>query len=206
MCFSEKSSLYTFIIGVVGSILLIFYGNKKYSKENLIVGLYFIFISFMQFFDYLIWSDLDNKKGLNHFSTLISPLFVNTQPNFLYILCEKVYKKYNIFTFLLNFIYFIYVIVKYLQFIASKNNLVTSKKYGHLYWKWKEDFNYIFYFILLIFNIFIYMPLFYGLIFFLFASFTFFISLKYFYNNVSELWCYLSAFIPLILLFFFNFL
>ena len=204
MCFSKKSSLLTFIIGVIGSLLLIFYGNKKYIKENLVVGLYFIFISFIQFFDYLIWSDIDNKYGINNFSTLLSPLFIYTQPNFLYILCQSIYKKYNIFYFLLNFIYFIYVIIKYIQFI-SKNNLVTSKKYGHLYWKWKENFNHSFYLFVLIFNIFVYMPLFYGLIFFLLGIFTLLVSLKYFYNNTSELWCYFSAFTPLILLCFFKF-
>jgi len=123
MCFSEKSSILTFIIGIISSILLIFYGNKKYSKENLITGLFFIFVSFMQFFDYLIWSDIDNKDGINHYSTLLAPLFNYTQPNVLYILCESIYKKYNIFYFLLNLIYFIYVMIKYIQFISYKNNL-----------------------------------------------------------------------------------
>ena len=78
MCFSKKSSLLTFIIGVIGSLLLIFYGNKKYVKENLIAGLFFIFVSFMQFFDYLMWSDIDNKDGINHYSTLLAPLFNHT--------------------------------------------------------------------------------------------------------------------------------
>ena len=200
MCFSKKSSLLTFIIGVIGSLLLIFYGNKKYIKENLVAGLYFIFISFIQFFDYLIWVDIDNKYGINHYSTLLSQLFIYTQPNVLYILCESIYKKYNIFYFLLNFIYFIYVIVKYIKFISYKNNLITTKKYGYLYWKWKKNFNHFFYLFVLIFNIFVYMPLFYGLIFFLLGLFTLIISFKYFYNNTSELWCYLSAFIPFIIL------
>jgi hypothetical protein len=205
MCFSKKSSLLTFITGVIGSLLLIFYGNKKYRKENLIAGLFFIFVSFMQIFDYLIWGDIDNKDGINHYSTLLAPLFNHTQPTFLFILCENVYKKYNIFNFLLNCIYFIYVIIKYIQFISYKNNLVTSKKYGYLYWKWKNDFNYYFYFFILTFNIFIYMPVFYGIIFFLLGIFTLLFSLKYFYYNTSELWCYFSAFTPLILLFFFKF-
>ena len=199
MCFSEKSSILTFIIGILGSILLIFYGSKKYAKENLIAGLFIFFTSIMQFFDYLIWSDIDNKAGINHLSTLIAPLFNYIQPNILYILCENIYKKYNIFYFLLNLIYFIYVIIKYIQFI-SKNNLITSKKYGHLYWKWKENFNNYFYFIILIFNIFAYMPLNYGVMFYLFGLFTYLITLKYFYNSTSELWCYFSAFIPIFIL------
>jgi hypothetical protein len=200
MCFSKKSSLLTFIIGIIGSLLLIFYGNKKYVKENLIAGLYFIFVSFMQFFDYLIWSDIYNKDGINHYSTLLAPLFNHSQPTFLFILCESIYKKYNIFNFILNFIYFIYVIVKYIQFISYKNNLITSKKYGHLYWKWKENFNYYFYFFILTLNIFVYMPLFYGIIFFLLGLFTLLIAFKYFYNNTGELWCYIASFVPFIIL------
>lgn len=199
MCFSKKSSLLTFIIGVIGSLLLIFYGNKKYVKENLIAGLFFIFVSFMQFFDYLMWSDIDNKDGINHYSTLLAPLFNHTQPTVLFILCESIYKKYNIINFLLNFIYFIYVIVKYIQFI-SKNNLVTSKKYGHLYWKWKNDFNYFFYFFILTINIFVYIRSFYAIIFFLLGLFTLLSALKYFYNNTPELWCYFASFVPFIML------
>lgn len=200
MCFSKKSSLLNFLTGIIGSILLIFYGNKKYVKENLVAGLYIIFTSFMQFFDYLMWSDIDNKDGLNSFSTLFAPLFNNTQPNVLYILCQNIYKKYNILYFLLNLVYFIYVIIKYIKFISYENNLITTIKYGHLYWKWKEDFNYYFYFFILTLNIFAYMPLFYGIIFFLLGLITLLISLKYFYNNTGELWCYFSAFIPLIML------
>lgn len=199
MCFSKKSSLLTFIIGVIGSLLLIFYGNKKYVKENLIAGLFFIFVSFMQFFDYLMWSDIDNKDGINHYSTLLAPLFNHTQPTVLFILCESIYKKYNIINFLLNFIYFIYVIVKYIQFI-SKNNLVTSKKYGHLYWKWKNDFNYFFYFFILTINIFVYIRSFYAIIFFLLGLFTLLSALKYFYNNTPELWCYFASFVSFIML------
>ena len=52
MCFSEKSSILTFIIGIISSILLIYYGSKKYAKENLIEDLFLFFTSFMQFFDY----------------------------------------------------------------------------------------------------------------------------------------------------------
>jgi hypothetical protein len=201
MCYSKNSSLVSFIIGILSSILLIFYGNKKYVKENLIVGLFLIFVSFMQFFDYFIWLDINNKKGLNYISTLIAPLFNHSQPSMLYILSETIYKKNNIYYLLLNLIYFIYVIIKYIQFISNNNNLITSKKYGHLYWKWKNNFNYYFYFFIFIFNIFTYIPLFYGIMFFLLGLFTLIISIKYFRKNIGELWCYLIAFTPLIILF-----
>ena len=35
MCFSEKLSFVTLVTGMVTSILLIYYGNEQYKKENL---------------------------------------------------------------------------------------------------------------------------------------------------------------------------
>lgn len=202
MCFSSKSSLYTLIIGIVSSILLIYYGNTKYTKENLIGGIFVIFVSIMQFFDYLFWNDLDNKKGTNKIGTLFAPLFNHLQPTFLYYLLCTIYNKFNILYFMLNLLYFIYVIIKYVQFISNSNNLITNVKYGHLYWKWKLNFNYIFYLLIFIFNIFIYIPLNYALLFFIICFSLLFISNKFYYNNMGETWCYFSAYSPLFLLLF----
>ena len=78
------------------------------------------------------------------------------------MLCETIYKKHNIYYFLLNLLYFIYIIIKYIQFISNNKNLVTSKKNGHLYWKWKN--NYDFYF--LMFYLIFLSPLLYAIMFF----------------------------------------
>jgi hypothetical protein len=45
MCFNYKVSLFTFLIGIIFSILLITKGNTKYKIENKITGIFFIFIS-----------------------------------------------------------------------------------------------------------------------------------------------------------------
>ena len=41
MCFNYKISLLTFIIGIISSLCLIIYGNKKYYKENIVTGIFF---------------------------------------------------------------------------------------------------------------------------------------------------------------------
>ena len=76
MCYSEKSSIHNFFIFIISSLCLLYFGNEKYKKENIIVGFFFIFVSFMQLFDYMFWIDLDNKKGLNHIATLIAPFYL----------------------------------------------------------------------------------------------------------------------------------
>ena len=40
MCFSSESSLSAFLLGIISSILLIYFGSKKYNKENTVFGLY----------------------------------------------------------------------------------------------------------------------------------------------------------------------
>ena len=34
MCFSAKASLITFLIGIIGSLFLIYFGNSKFKKEK----------------------------------------------------------------------------------------------------------------------------------------------------------------------------
>ena len=75
MCINANASLSTFIFSIIGSIILIFFGNKKYHKENLLTGLLFIYVAFMQIFEYFMWIDLDDKKGYNKIATILAPLF-----------------------------------------------------------------------------------------------------------------------------------
>ena len=63
MCFNYKASLFAFSIGIIFSILLIYCGNPKYSLENKISGIFFIFISFIQFMDFLLWIDIKNNRN-----------------------------------------------------------------------------------------------------------------------------------------------
>ena len=86
MCFNYQVSLFTFVIGIIFSILLIYYGNDKYSLENKVIGIFFIFISFCLFMDFLFWIDLTNKMGINRIATIVGPILNIGQPNILYII------------------------------------------------------------------------------------------------------------------------
>jgi hypothetical protein len=86
MCFNDKTSIVTFLIGTGFSIILMNYGNIKYKKDNIVFGIFFIFISLIQFMDFLFWIDLQNKLGINYIVTLLGPLLNVGQPLILYVI------------------------------------------------------------------------------------------------------------------------
>lgn len=207
MCFNYKASLLTFLIGMIGSILLIKYGNPIYYKENIVSGIFLMFIAGIQLMDFLFWIDLDNKLGINKITTIIGPLYNVGQPLILYIIKLLYFKpknilsmkNYNLPVFILNFFYFISLMVNYIYFLSS-STLITGTRKGHLSWQWIDYFNPFFYLILLAINIFYLMDFQYSLILFLIIYILFILSVIYFSYNVGELWCFFGIFIPFIML------
>ena len=205
MCFNYKVSLFTFSIGILFSILLIYYGNPKYRIENRVSGIFFIFISCIQFMDFLFWIDIKNKFGINTITTILGPILNVAQPIFLYIIKYIYYKpdilslhNYNLPVAVLNLLYFIYFIHFYVTFISNEK-LTTSVKNNHLHWPWIKYSNPYFYLILLAINIFYLFNFKYAFTVFIITYFFLILSVKYFYYNIGELWCFFGSFIPFIL-------
>ena len=65
MCWSEKSSLTTFLIGTIVSLFLIV-RNKAYDR---LFGIFFVWIIFMQFLEYLMWRDINCTTNLNNIAS-----------------------------------------------------------------------------------------------------------------------------------------
>jgi hypothetical protein len=206
MCFNYKVSLFTFIIGITFSILLINYGNIKYNIENKVTGIFFIFISFIQFMDFLFWIDIKNKYGINRITTILGPILNLCQPIILYLIKyfyfkPNIYeiKNFNLPVALLNFCYFIYFIFIYIYFLLNEKLITSVDERNHLQWPWIKYSNSYFYLILLAINIFYLFNFNYSLIFFIITYLFLYFSVKYFYYNAGELWCFFGSFIPLIL-------
>jgi hypothetical protein len=203
MCFNYKVSLFTFLLGTLFSFLLIKYGNKKYTSENTVTGIFLCFISLIQFMDFLFWIDLKNKLGINKITTIVGPILNVGQPIILYLI-KYFYYKPNIFVLtnfnlpvaLINLLYFIYLIIFYYNFISS-TKLITTVEDGHLKWPWLKHANSTFYLILFAINIFYLVDFKYSSLLFLITYLFFFLSVKYFYYRAGELWCFFGAFIPL---------
>jgi hypothetical protein len=206
MCFSYKSSLLTFILGTVFSIILIYFGNPKYKLENTLFGIFFIFISSIQFMDFLFWIDLKNKIGFNKIMSIIGPLLNVGQPTILYIIKNLFLKPdllslnyINLVILFLNIIYFFILIKNYVTYIIQ-DKLITSTKHRHLNWPWLNYFNPYYYLFLFGINIFYLTNFKYSLFVFLIVYFLLFLSIKYFNKSIEEIWCFFGSFIPILIL------
>ena len=207
MCFNYKVSLLTFTVGTIFSILLMNYGNPVYRLENKATGLFLIFISLVQFMDFLFWIDLDNKIGINKVTTIAGPILNVCQPTILYLIKLFYYQpnilslqNYNLPIAGLNIAYFIYFITVYVRFLLN-DKLVTSTQDGHLKWPWLKYTNPYPYLVLFAINIFYLFNFTYGLVLFSILYFFLYISKKYFKYSAGELWCFFGAFVPLIMFF-----
>ena len=207
MCFNYKVSLLTFTVGTIFSILLMNYGNPVYRLENKATGLFLIFISLVQFMDFLFWIDIDNKLGINKVTTIAGPILNVCQPTILYLIKLFYYQpnilslqNYNLPIAGLNIAYFIYFITVYVRFLLN-DKLVTSTQDGHLKWPWLKYTNPYPYLVLFAINIFYLFNFTYGLVLFSILYFFLYISKKYFKYSAGELWCFFGAFVPLIMFF-----
>ena len=206
MCFSPNSSLLTFILGTVFSIILIHFGNPKYKSENMVFGIFFIFISAIQFMDFLFWIDLKNKIGFNKIMSIIGPLLNVGQPTILYII-KNIFLKpnllssnyFNLLILFFNVVYFLILIKNYITYIIQ-DKLLTTTKYGSLKWHWLNYYNPYYYLFLFGINIFYLSNFNYSLIVFLSVYFLLFLSIKYFNKSIEEIWCFFGAFIPIFIL------
>jgi len=204
MCFNYKASLLTFILGTVFSIILINYGNPKHKLENIAFGIFFIFISAIQFMDFLFWIDLKNAIGLNKIMSIIGPLLNIGQPIILFIIKNVLFtlnsSYFNLLIIFLNFIYFLVLIKNYISYITH-DKLITDTKNYHLDWPWLNYFNSNYYLFLLGINMFYLTNFNYSLFVFLITYFLLFLSVKFFNKSIEEIWCFFGAFIPIFILF-----
>jgi len=198
MCINANASISTFIFSIISCFILIYFGNKKYQKENLITGIVFIYVAFMQIFEYFMWIDLDNKKGYNEISTILASFFNYTQPTIVYLTEGFIIAKHNIFVTFINFIYFIYFLIRYKKFIDD-GDLITYVKHKHLSWKWVNYFNFIPYAFVLIVNIFAFLNIKYAFLLFFTISSLLLLSYLNFKEHLGTLWCFFVAYLPILL-------
>jgi len=205
MCINANISIATFAISVLSSIILIKYGLKKYEKENKVAGLFFIYISLMQIFEYFIWTDINDLYfNGNSIASQISALFIFTQPIILYFIKLFVYNPPTInwqYAFIES-IFFIYVLFCYTKYQTTQQqkSCFPDKTTGLLNWSWINYMDYIIYFSVFVFSIFIYVDFRYAII----SSLWLFsvLDLGYFITpkKYGALFCFTAGFSPLLFL------
>jgi hypothetical protein len=191
MCISKNLSLISFIVSIVSSITLLYFGN---APENQVISYYMMFVGLMQLVDYGAWIDLDCTKGSNRLSSIIGPLLNHIQPLLFLLLAYYYLQSSSIvpdkLIVSLGFIYGGYMIYKYITYLNMNNLCIQTDSLSHLVWQWGNNYNYWGYhllFLLGIINFYKYKGL---LVFYIAAYILYSISIK------SEIWCFLITGLP----------
>lgn len=204
MCFSAELSKKSLIFGIASGLALMSFGESKYKENNMTIGFFFIFVSLMQYVEYLIWNDLECKTdGANKFAGTIGFLLNYLQPTMLLLLSLYFIKNKNItkddaLPIIINAIYFCYIMNKFR--IYMKTDTCSAELNGHLEWVWRDYDSYLYFHIVLLINIFCYMMNLNGAVAFSISYLYMFISKYNYSKHVGEFWCLLVTTIPSLIL------
>ena len=201
MCYSFEASITSFVFGVVGSAIIFNLGGA----DNKIFGLYFGYVSLMQGIEAILW----RHQTCDDFHKNITSLgaFVNmSQPLFL-LLASRLFYPSNKNAYILyasGILYTLYEIYHFIEFQKVSHCTTPRKNDPHLVWSWLNMHNtHITWFVYLtsIFTLFVFgMPridqgIYIGTSGVLLAVVS---AVLYPGRSVGSIWCFFSAFIPVI--------
>jgi len=192
MCWNENVSINTFIFGV--SILSLIFINNKHSTHKIELFSnpysYLFFMSFitMQFFEFILWRNINNKV-INNFVSILGLSLLAIQPIASLTMLKhlplrnKLIKMYSIPAF-------IYIIYQ----LKTNNVNTTITNNNHLKWNWTSDNNVITLIVYIYYLFFLYFSLFYnkhytGII----TTLPLFMLMYYYYykeGSAGSLWCW----------------
>lgn len=202
MCWNKDVSVIAFILIVVSSVILKYFGNKKIKNYNNILCYFFIFVGLMQIIDYLIWIDIDCKKGFNNLAGIFGILLNFLQPFILYLLINKFTNvNNNIINKIakyINVMYLIIILILFINYIIKNNTYCSKVKNGHIKWLWSNKNHkwFVLYNLVMIFNIYYLYKLKYNIIAPIISYILLLLSFIYFNQNIGELWCFFVVIIP----------
>lgn len=207
MCFSANVSISTYIIGMIGSIILLFQG---YIPE----GIIYIWVIQMQLIEFVLWKTIPNNNkyscilpSLNIITTKLGIIINHLEPIVLWLAIILFSKKVlpNIIHIVL--ILFIIVSILYTLQVLKVNEctIVTDKSYPHLQWNWNHGTSAAYYYIffLLVLLILCIFGLERGFVNAFIVLFSFLISWAIYgeKHSVGAMWCFAASFGPWILIF-----
>ena len=205
MCYTAQTSLHAFLFGVISSVILIMKSNSLKmssltSDDIKIIGIFFLFVSLMQIYDYIFWSFPNSR--LNEITTKVACLTNHLQPLVLFLLLLY-FKKSMKWSYLIIGIYIILVgCYTVVNFHKLRYTTVSPRSDPSLDWTWNHwKFSSIIYTMFLITLVTLGMEGFsfpFNISFVLLAIFTFWFSFYKYRIKVStgRFWCYFSALIP----------
>lgn len=195
MCYSPKVSLIAFFTNLIGCIILYYY--------NPILSLFFIYVSLMQLYDYIFWTNLGENK-INYYFTQIAMITNHLQPIILALLILYFQKKIKKTSVIMLGIYVASILIyTFINYKNIKYTLVTKDSNNSLFWAWNYGFGRrIIYLIFLLTLCILFiqhleMPINYimaivSVLSILFAWY------KFKGMTIGRFWCYLASFLPLL--------
>lgn len=205
MCYNKDISLYTYVLGLVASFLLL----QKKDKDLKIIGCFFLVVIHMQLIEYFLW--INNKCNINNISLSYLASIVNfIQPIVLYLAIvyynKELYLKNKKIVDTILIIYIISTIIHFINLIPISCTNVTKLSSPYLQWSWLFQDNSII--MALCFPISLMLLIYYGLT----SPYNLYLSLicilsfvvSYIIYNKKRafgtLWCWFAVFIPIGLL------
>lgn len=192
MCWNQYVSINTFIFGVFVLFLVAF--NNHYSSykikffNNPYSYFFMISIITMQFYEFLLWRNINNTIINNIVSTL-GLILLALQPFTSILLINNIKLRNNLLT-----IYSIPTLLFLIYTINTANIHTTISKSRHLAWNWTNNSIPLFNAIVLIFYlIFLFIPMIYNKYYEPFILLLLFLILKYYYDkdgSANSLWCF----------------
>jgi len=201
MCFNAEVSIITYIIGMIGSILLF---KKNYKPEAIFYG----WVIQMQFIEFLLWKNQPCPSDKNIKISETGMIINHLEPIILWLaILFFSRRKLPIF---INVLMLIFIVS---TFLYSKNikiqcTTVSAESKPHLHWKWNSaNFSIPYYLLFLICLILLsYYGFNKGYINALIVLISFIISFMIYGNKnvVGAMWCFFAAFGPWVLLYLYS--
>lgn len=200
MCYNKESSIIAFIIGFFSSLYLITSRDKHINT----IGFFFLFVSFIQFIEYLLW--VESYKTCNKTNDVLTKiLFIILTLQSIFIMFFSIknnlfnneyIKLYTIVATIIQILYIVYYI------IVNKKQCTKGIYNQGLIWNFYNENIYTIWSILYMIS-FMILPFFwksslYKYIFILLSNVSFIIIYSNYFNMFESKWCYPASIMPLL--------
>jgi len=194
MCFNEKVSIATYIIGMIGCI------NLYFNLDLKIEAIIFAWVVQMQLIEYFLWNN-QSCNQLNINTTKAGIIINHLEPIVLWIAILAL-SKYTLPDYV-NILMILFVVVTYLYTKYVFLDKCTLTENNHLIWQWNmgEYYKLYYIFFLICVNLLFIYGLDNGKKLAMLISSLFLASYLVYRNDksVGAMWCFFSAFTPWII-------
>jgi hypothetical protein len=195
MCWNATTSLITFISGILLSLSISIIAYKQKKWELMVLSLGWIWVIFMQLFEYFIW-----KNEYNQFFSILAFIFNVTQIFVLGLLFLTLFQYHTLSTKLIT-IFILLFYMSYLLYYTIQMKITDTKHTKHLYYQWWDQIpfgGFIYLFSLISLFLLVVRPFYWSLSTLFVVLFFLFMSYLFYRESIASMWCFFSIIVPLI--------